>query len=45
MLKFGKKQFSLDENRRDTYRHSLASGNGSSIWAVHEEQRKLLMPV
>lgn len=44
-MKYGKKQFPVDENRRDTYGHSLASGHVQTILDALEGERKELMPV
>lgn len=45
VLKNGKNQFAIDENRRDTYKHSLDSGHGLSILANLEGELKQLMAV
>jgi hypothetical protein len=45
VLKNGKNQFAIDENRRDTYKHSLDSGHGLSILTNLEGELKQLMAV
>ena len=45
VLKYGKKQFAVDENRRDTYQHSLDSGHGPSVLTTLEGELKQLMAV
>ncbi|KAF3973805.1 hypothetical protein ACB098_01G077700 [Castanea mollissima] len=45
VLKYGKKQFVVDENRRDTYQHSLDSGHGPSVLGTLEGELKQLMAV
>jgi hypothetical protein len=45
VLKYGKKQFAIDENRRDTYEHSMDSGHGPSVLATFEGELKQLMAV
>ncbi|KAL5562340.1 hypothetical protein UlMin_032087 [Ulmus minor] len=46
-LKNGKKQFVLDENRRNTYMqlHASAGGREPSVLATFDGERKMLMPV
>ncbi|KAL0352515.1 UNVERIFIED_CONTAM: Bromodomain and PHD finger-containing protein 3 [Sesamum calycinum] len=46
-MKYGKKQFTVDENRRDTYRqhHPPSSANNSSGSSNSIEDMKLLVPV
>ncbi|KAF3446905.1 hypothetical protein FNV43_RR12085 [Rhamnella rubrinervis] len=43
--KYGKKQFAVDENRRDTYRQSFGCGDGQMILDALEGEWKELMPV
>ncbi|GAV88136.1 Bromodomain domain-containing protein [Cephalotus follicularis] len=43
--KYGKKQIAVDENRRDTYRLSLASGQESSVLTTREGEVKQLIEV
>jgi len=47
MMKHGKKNIVLDENRRNTYRQSctLASGEEPSVLTTFDGDRKLLIPV
>ncbi|KAF5462236.1 hypothetical protein F2P56_018260 [Juglans regia] len=45
VLKYGKKQFALDENRRDTYKHALDSCRGPSVWAALDGELKQLVEV
>lgn len=45
MQKCGKKQFAVDENRRNTYRQLLACGDGQMILDALEGEWKELMPV
>ncbi|KAJ4827494.1 hypothetical protein Tsubulata_027972 [Turnera subulata] len=45
VLKYGKKPFTIDENRRDTYRHTLASINESSVLTTFDGELKQLMVV
>ncbi|KAK4390050.1 Bromodomain and PHD finger-containing protein 3 [Sesamum angolense] len=46
-MKYGKKQFTVDENRRDTYRqhHPPSSANNSSGSSNSIEDMKLLVPI
>ncbi|CAI9786497.1 unnamed protein product [Fraxinus pennsylvanica] len=46
-MKYGKKQFTIDENRRDTYRqfHPLTSDNEPSVFSNSVGDMKRLMPV
>ncbi|KAK9270325.1 hypothetical protein L1049_025903 [Liquidambar formosana] len=44
-MKYGKKQVSLDENRRETYRHFLASGGEASVLTTLDGEKKQLMAV
>lgn len=44
-MKYGKKQFPVDENRRDTYGHTLAAGHVQTILDALEGEWKELMPV
>lgn len=44
-MKYGKKQFAVDENKRDTYRFWSASGDGPSNFAALGGERKQLMVV
>ena len=46
-MKHGKKQFVLDENRRNTYKqfYSSAGGREPSVLTTFEGERKLLLPV
>ncbi|KAL2538097.1 DNA-binding bromodomain-containing protein [Forsythia ovata] len=46
-MKYGKKQFTVDENRRDTYKqfHPLSSGNEPSVFSNSAGDMKRLMPV
>lgn len=45
MQKYGKKQFAVDENKRDTYKKVLACGDGQTILDAFEGEWKKLMPV
>ncbi|KAF5455640.1 hypothetical protein F2P56_025192 [Juglans regia] len=45
VVKYGKKQFAIDENRRDTYKDFLDSGHGPSVMATLEGNWKQLMAV
>ncbi|KAJ0086115.1 hypothetical protein Patl1_09383 [Pistacia atlantica] len=45
VLKYGKKQSTLDENKRDTYEDSLSSGHGPSVFTTFEGELKQLMVV
>lgn len=45
VLKYGKKPFALDENRRDTYRHPLASMHEPSVTTAFGGELKQLMVV
>ncbi|KAJ8765151.1 hypothetical protein K2173_010642 [Erythroxylum novogranatense] len=44
-LKFGKKQFPLDDNRRNTYNNPLAGGREPSVLSTFDAERKQLMAV
>ncbi|XP_048430892.1 uncharacterized protein LOC103955527 [Pyrus x bretschneideri] len=44
-LKYGKKHFTVDENRRDTYTQALASGDEPSIFSGCEGEWKQLVAV
>lgn len=45
VLRYGKKQFTLDENKRDTYKDSLSSGQEPSVFTTFEGELKQLMVV
>lgn len=45
VLRYGKKQFTLDENKRDTYEDSLSSGHEPSVFTTFEGELKQLMVV
>ncbi|XVF74107.1 hypothetical protein PTKIN_Ptkin13bG0033700 [Pterospermum kingtungense] len=45
VMKHGKKHFSVDENRRDTYNHSLTSGREQPIFSTLDQEVKQLIPV
>ncbi|KAG2698131.1 hypothetical protein I3760_07G135800 [Carya illinoinensis] len=45
VVKYGKKQFAIDENKRDTYKDFLDSGHGPSVMATLEGDWKQLMAV
>lgn len=45
VLKYGKKQFTVDENRRDAYKDSMASGHEPSVLTTFEGELKQLMVV
>jgi hypothetical protein len=45
VLKNGKNQFAIDENRRDTYKHSMDSGHGLSILGNLQGELKQLIAV
>ncbi|XWS24606.1 hypothetical protein CRYUN_Cryun28dG0117300 [Craigia yunnanensis] len=45
VMKYGKKQFSVDENRRDTYNLSLTSGPEQPIFSSLDGELKQLIPV
>ncbi|XP_020535536.1 uncharacterized protein LOC105635519 isoform X2 [Jatropha curcas] len=44
-MKYGKKQFSFDENRRNTYKQSSAGGREPSVLTTFDSERKQLMTV
>lgn len=44
-MKHGKKQFVLDENRRNTYTEFLQSGREPSVLTTFDAERKQLMTV
>ncbi|KAI9113206.1 hypothetical protein K1719_015731 [Acacia pycnantha] len=45
VVKYGKKQFMVDETRRDTYKHPVATENESPVLATIEEEFKQLIAV
>ena len=45
VMKYGKKHFAVDENRRDTYNHSLTSGHEQPIFSTLDGELKQLIPV
>ncbi|XP_022772555.1 uncharacterized protein LOC111315236 isoform X2 [Durio zibethinus] len=45
VMKYGKKHFAVDENRRDTYNHSLTSGPEQPIFSTLDGELKQLIPV
>ncbi|XWS20841.1 hypothetical protein CRYUN_Cryun30bG0003600 [Craigia yunnanensis] len=45
VMKYGKKHFAVDENRRDTYNHSLTSGHEQPIFSTMDGELKQLIPV
>ncbi|XWS14369.1 hypothetical protein CRYUN_Cryun35bG0003300 [Craigia yunnanensis] len=45
VMKYGMKHFAVDENRRDTYNHSLTSGHEQPIFSTLDEELKQLIPV
>lgn len=42
VLRYGKKQFVVDETRRDTYKQPVASGNEPPVLATVEEFNQLI---
>lgn len=45
VLRYGKKQFVVDETRRDTYRNPVASGYEPPVLAAFEDNFKQLLAV
>ncbi|KAJ7966979.1 Bromodomain-containing protein [Quillaja saponaria] len=45
VLKYGNKQFGIDETRRDTYKHPLTNGHAPPVLATVEGEVKQLMAV
>ncbi|XVF35824.1 hypothetical protein REPUB_Repub19eG0004000 [Reevesia pubescens] len=45
VMKYGKKHFSVDENRRDTYNHSSTSGHEQPVFSTTDGELKQLIPV
>ncbi|XP_039026497.1 uncharacterized protein LOC120160130 isoform X1 [Hibiscus syriacus] len=45
VTKYGKKHFAVDENRRDTYKLSCASGHEQPIFPILDGELKQLIPV
>ncbi|XVE94406.1 hypothetical protein REPUB_Repub02eG0005900 [Reevesia pubescens] len=45
VMKYGKKHFAVDENRRDTYNLSLTSGHEQPIFSTLDGELKQLIPV
>lgn len=44
-MKYGKRQFVLDENRRNTYKQLPAGGGEPSVLTTFDAERKQLMAV
>lgn len=45
VLRYGKKQYTVDETRRDTYKNPVASGNEPPVLATFEDNVKQLLAV
>ncbi|KAE8717084.1 transport and Golgi organization 2-like protein [Hibiscus syriacus] len=45
VMKYGMKHFAVDENRRDSYNHSLTSGHEQHIFSTLDGELKQLVPV
>ncbi|GMI82428.1 bromodomain-containing protein 1 [Hibiscus trionum] len=45
VMKYGMKHFAVDENRRDSYNHSLTSGHEQRLFSTLDGEVKQLVPV
>jgi len=45
VLRYGKKQYTVDETRRDTYRNPVAVGNEPPVLTAFEDNSKQLLAV